>query len=91
MALIAHRGAVEGEVLRQTVMIWERTYGFAVSALEVAFYHLKEGRNVCLGKEEEMGGTTLVLRTAHVRGKTLVSVNFFRALGENYMTILKSQ
>lgn len=32
----------------------------------------KEGRNICLGKEEEMRGTTLVLRTAQARGKTLV-------------------
>lgn len=32
----------------------------------------REGRNVCLGKKEEMGGTALVLRTAQAREKTPV-------------------
>lgn len=32
----------------------------------------KEGRNVCLEKEEEMEGTTLVLSTAQAREKALV-------------------
>lgn len=53
MALIAQRGAVEGEVLRQTVMIQERTYGFAVSALEVAFHHTHvQRRQKCLSWEK---------------------------------------
>ena len=32
----------------------------------------KEGGNVCLGKEEKMEGTTLVLSTAQAREKALV-------------------
>lgn len=52
MALIAQRGTVEGEVLGQTVMIRERMYGFAVSAMEVAFYHTHlQRRQKCLSWE----------------------------------------
>ena len=48
-ALLAQRGTVEGEVLGQTVMIRERKYGFAGSALEMAFYHTRlQRRQKCL-------------------------------------------
>lgn len=56
-ALLAQRGIAEGEVLGQTVTIRERTYGFAGSALEVAFYHTcLQRRQKCLSWEGGGGG-----------------------------------
>lgn len=95
VALIAYRGAVQGEVLRQTVMIQEGTYGFAVSALEVAFYHTHlQRRQKCLSWERGGDGRNHPCAQNNPgKRKDLgqVSMNFFRALGENYMRMLKNQ